>query len=283
MNLRFTGLAACCIVAFTACDKSIPNPNQASTPTTTPSSLPTVLLECGTGFYCPQTVSEQPFVDSMMALYPGQIIPVSLHVGYFATPNGTFQNSPPGSFTTDLRTVPGNQYDSLLGLGQSLPSYAANRAGATQGQAAMQDPACAASIASQLAQPAALGLQLSHTYNSSTHQLDVTVNGNFLTTTSGQFRLAVLMVEDSVYDWQALVTGASLYMHRNVLRGSIHNPSTGWGDVVATGTQVNGSTFTQSYTGYTVNSNWNAAHCRIVAYVYENTTKTVLQAIELPL
>ena len=100
----------------------------------------------------------------------------------------------------------------------------------------------------------------------------------------GTYVLETAIVEDSIVDWQTDANSSSGYdtnfVHHNVLRGSF--------DYLGNGTTITntslGNTWT-SYQTYDFNkgengkaAKWNMGRCYIVAFVYNSTTKAVVQA-----
>ncbi len=113
---------------------------------------------------------------------------------------------------------------------------------------------------------------------------------NFKKTLTGTYLLEACIIEDSIIDWQkdnASSSGADTnFVHRNVLRGSFDY--TGTGNAITSATTA-GSTWTSFQTyDFTKGENgkaahWNMAHCYIVAFVYNSTTKQVVQAEQIKL
>ena len=83
------------------------------------------------------------------------------------------------------------------------------------------------------------------------------------------------MVEDSIVNWQrdydVTPNDIQFYTHREALRGSLN---TTYGEAVSP--TNNGSVNTLNYS-YTLPAEWHSEHVSIIAYLYDETTKEILQ------
>lgn len=97
----------------------------------------------------------------------------------------------------------------------------------------------------------------------------------FKQTLTGNYKLCVYMLEDSIVNWQKDydVTPEDVpdYVHREVLRGSMNGP---YGDVIAVTTSGSISNFTFNYT---LDGGWNENHFSLVAFLYDDATKEIIQ------
>jgi len=104
---------------------------------------------------------------------------------------------------------------------------------------------------------------------------------------TGNYLLETLIMEDSIIDWQldnSVAYGAdSLFVHRNVLRGSFDLVGTGITIPSTASSVVNGSWTSYQTYDFVKGENgkaasWNMAHCYIVAFVYNQSNYEVVQA-----
>ena len=136
-------------------------------------------------------------------------------------------------------------------------------------------------IKSKLDTTAEASVNINHTYNADTRELNITVSGQVANTTTTEYLLTVLVKENGLigkqadYYWSWKTAGWKEFMHPCVLRGFISNH---FGDNVAVENQAYSKTFT-----YTVSEKWVAENCNIVAYITPLDKKPIINAEETPL
>jgi hypothetical protein len=122
-------------------------------------------------------------------------------------------------------------------------------------------------------------ISIENNYNSSTRELETTIDAEFLETLSGTHNIVVYLVEDSIINWQrdydATPNDNPNYVHREVLRGSLNGT---YGVALASSTQ--GITHTVVYTT-TLNSGWDEKHMSVLAFVTNAATKEVIQVEQM--
>src|SRR6185369_5064380 len=246
-----------------------------------------VLLEDYTGHLCGNCPDAEVYLnDSLKPIFNHCLVVVSVHADYFATvcPNGAAcpGNQPPGAFTTDFNTTAGTDwFNSFDVVGN--PRGLVNRIGFPNLTHIKPPEAWAGLIADQLSKKADAKISLQNSYNPITRVVDVNVKTNFLNNLTGIYKLQVIITEDSIFDlqqWDPPHTPlyVSGFNHRHVLRDALNSS---WGETIASGTISTGDAVTKIYS-YSINSNWNADHCSMVAFVYNDDTKEVVQVEERP-
>ncbi len=231
-----------------------------------------ILVEDYTGFKCGNCPEAHELLAQLKAVYCDHLVPVSIHVGYFATPSAV----PP--YTTDFRTEAGNEYNNYFGADAAgLPVGMINRT-EFNGSRLLSPDAWAAAIAQQLQQPPAVDVQITNFYDTAQRQVTSRVEIAFLQDISGNFYLNVWLTEDSIIDYQKDYRydppDIAGYVHRHVLRKAINGA---WGESIFNGQATQGQTVQKTYT-FTVDTAYNEHHCHVVAFVYLYDSKTVLQA-----
>lgn len=121
-------------------------------------------------------------------------------------------------------------------------------------------------------QPAFLTVALKNThYDAATRELTTTVKVNVLTDLNmSDPRVSLYLIEDSLYGQQS-GANTSNYQHDHVIRAAISD-ITGDANILTSVTE--GTEEEHTYT-YTLNSRWNANHCRLVAFVNNYSTSNV--------
>ncbi|MFI5136064.1 MAG: Omp28-related outer membrane protein, partial [Chitinophagales bacterium] len=112
-------------------------------------------------------------------------------------------------------------------------------------------------------------------------QLTGSITVNFVKTISDPLNITILITESGIVAAQLNgVVIDSSYVHHNVLRDIITNVT---GDAVG-GSKTAGTSWKYSLSTYTVNSDWNADSCRVIAFVSKAAgSYDVLQVLGTPL
>ncbi len=252
-----------------------------------------ILLEDYTGHTCgncPRAAVQLNYCDS---LYPGQIIPLAVHVGYFAEPcppHPIPSGAPAGSFSADYRTTVGDQYDNIFKAAASgLPLGMINRrdfdATNLTHLKLYQSNGWANYISTFVSTPPAAEIQIITSFNSSTRKLCTAIKSEFLNNANGQYNLVVLLTQDSIVSWQVdyryIPDVIPNYKHKHMLRDAINST---WGDEIANGAVTTGQTLISRY-AYNIPADFNniptdVNHMHVVAFIYDVATYEVLQAAE---
>jgi hypothetical protein len=125
-------------------------------------------------------------------------------------------------------------------------------------------------------------VNINHTYDAASKQLNVTINGLVANTEVTEYLLTVLIKENGLvgaqadysYSWKT--AGYREFLHPCVARDVISESQLG--DTV----KVEKQRYSKTYT-YTVSDNWVAENCCVVAYITPLNKKPVINAEETPL
>jgi thiol-disulfide isomerase/thioredoxin len=259
------------VIPFTGCDEVDPPYKNIVADTTDVSLLSKkVLLEDFTGHKCGFCPGATRAAYDLKAVYGDRLIILAVHAGFFAT-----TNVPP--FTYDFKCPESIQLDDDFGVStDGNPNGVINRRSSSGNY--IVDPLDWGTVISGILDPnptTSVTVEIENSYNSSTRELETTVNTEFLESLSGTHNLTVYIVEDSIINWQrdydATPNDNPVYVHREVFRGSFNGaygtalPSSNTGDTKS-------SVFTT-----TLNSAWNDAHMSVVAFVSNAATKEIIQ------
>jgi hypothetical protein len=252
-----------------------------------------VLIEDFTGHTCgncPKAAAELKYCDS---IYAGQIIPVAIHVGYFAEPcppHALPAGAPAGSFSADYRTTVGDDYNSTFQAGLlGLPQGMINRKNfdATNFTHFVNYPSHGWTnfVGTFISTPPVAEIQIINDFDASTKKVCSSIKTEFLSNMNGNYKLVVLLTQDSIVDWQVdyryTPDVIQNYTHRHALRDAINSA---WGDDIANGAVISGQSTIRKY-AYNIPADYkgvptHAEHMHIVAYIYDAATYEVLQAEE---
>jgi hypothetical protein len=198
------------------------------------------------------------------------MIILSIHAGFFANTN----ISP---YTYDFKCAESVALDTDFGISNAgNPNGMVNRK-KINGSFIIPYTAWGAEVTSVLSstEPLPVRIGIETAYDSTSRQLDTDVQLDFAGDLIGTYKLSVYLVEDSIVKWQkdydASPSDVENYVHREVLRGSMNGT---YGDII--GNTVAGESVVRSYTT-TLNSGWDAGHMSLVAFLYNDATKEIIQ------
>ena len=226
-----------------------------------------VLLEDYTGVKCPNCPDAAAIASQLQEQNEGHLVVMGVH------PKDNLQN-PSGGFP-DFRTDDGDAWKNYFNI-SGYPKGLVNRASVIG--PAEWSPAVNAVIGDD----APIRLIIKNEFDDATRELKLSIHSKFLADVTGDIRLTVCMMEDSIVGKQQFPAPISLdtaYMHRHVFRGTADGIT--WGrafDNSAT-TIYAGRNFITNMK-FTVDEAYNAEQFYIVAFVTNDDDKSVLMAAE---
>ncbi len=154
-----------------------------------------------------------------------------------------------------------------------VPSMMLNRSQQSQGFSF--HPAYMFDMIIKDATTAEASVEIEHTYNAETRQLDITVSGQVANTTTTSYLLTVLIKENGIISNQNdayFAWGSSWkeFLHPRISRAFL---SAATGDLVNVANQAYSKTYS-----YTLNEKWVPENCCVVAYITPITKKTIINA-----
>lgn len=231
-----------------------------------------VLIEEFTGHTCSNCPDGAREVQRIDSLYDSQVIPVSIHAGYFAKPH----NPPDTAYLTDFRTTEGEVYNGSAGFNVwGNPSAMISRKDDGSGNLVLPKGYWENAVKKLLPDVPAASINITNFYNDSLRCLKTKVNIKWLSSASGNYKLQLYIIEDHIKDWQ--LDGSfnnPNYDHRHVLRKSMNGT---WGSEIA----ASNANDTLSFDFYLdLSTKWNSANCEVVAFIYNYPSYEVIQASE---
>jgi thiol-disulfide isomerase/thioredoxin len=266
---------------FISCEK-VDNPYLPFKPVVpTNDTIRKILVEDYTGHKCPNCPSAAEQLHSLESkIFPKQIIGLAVHTGGFSPPE-------PG-YRQDFRTKIGNTYASDYGI-SLFPMGVINRK-KINNQFGVDHDEWKKVIDTLANQKPSIYIEIKNSYDEVTRKLNTEVKSTFLKSLTGTYNLVVLFSEDSVIAPQ--LDGSNKidkYVHMHMLRDGISD-ATGAGIQLVSGSVAAKQTITQSFT-YTVPNGFDfiltdtypatvpvIKNCNVVAFIYNQITKEVLQA-----
>lgn len=221
--------------------------------------------------------------DTIQPAYGDRLVVVSVHAGFFAEPcPGGLAcpgSQPAGAFQTDFRTTTGEEWDHNFGNSNAgNPNGLIDRVGFPTSQHIKSPSSWATVIQQRSNVPAPFAIRVQKVYDAASRELKIAVQARAVSDLSGDYKLTVILTEDSLTDWQEWYPPVTPeydpnYIHRHVLRTSVNSD---YGETIASGT-ITGGTLALRGFKYTLNPAWVSNHMRIVAFVSDETTYEVKQ------
>lgn len=236
-----------------------------------------VLLEDFTGHKCPNCPTAGEIALSLKNLYGDRLVLISIHAGFFATPDQT------GLYTADFRCEAGNELNDAFEI-PSNPNGLINRTPYND-NLIVSAQNWAAAVNSIIAYVEDAHLTIKHTYNIANKSLDVQVMTEFHAQPQGNYNVCLYIVGDTIApqvnnnaeigpkpDWEN-------YHHHNVLIQALDGGI--WGVPVNHGEQlIMNETYTNSFSG-TLKEGWPPCRSKLIAFIYKADTRQVIQAEEI--
>ena len=260
-------------IAFASCDKvDFPHPGNNSGGTGA-SGERNILLEDYTGHTCGNCAEAAEVAEQLHGIYGNRVITVSIHAGFFAMPQGT-------KYPDDYRTTVGNDYDGFFGISTAgNPNGMVNRIDfpSTQHVKGHNDWG---NVMGSVPTEADVLIELSNVYDAGTRKVSVTSESEFVNALNGEYKLVLLLTEDSIIgkqkDYRQTNADLTDYVHRHMLRTDLNGS---WGETLVNGTSSPGTPIVKNHE-LTLDASWKEDHCSIVAYIYDAATYEVIQVAE---
>lgn len=217
-----------------------------------------VLLEEFTGKGCTNCPKGSREIENLLALYPNNLVVVSIHAGLFADP-AIFDV---GEY--DLRTDEGEQLYDYLGPIIGYPTGVVNRR-EFNSDLQHSSNAWGAYILEEFEDDPLADFTIENIYNPGNRLLITQVEGEALTAISGDIRISVMLTENGIVDAQDDQEAGGIvddYVHKHVLRDMATKFD---GDPLAS--QLNeGEHFQESFS-LILDEDWVAEACEVVVFI----------------
>lgn len=225
-----------------------------------------VLVEDYTGHKCGNCPAAAIELKRIYEYYPGKVIPLAVHAGFFAYTNVLYP--------TDLQSADGTIYDNTFGISAvGNPNGLINRVGFGTSNFIQPYTSWQSGVDTMVSQEAWFKIDISNVFNSASGNLSTSIKVIPLRNITGNFNLSVLISEDSLLGEQldySLPSGQQVvqnYRFDHVLRGAINST---WGDQVVNGVINSNDTVVKLYSNINLSAiATRPAKCHVVAFVYD--------------
>lgn len=225
-----------------------------------------VLIEEITGVKCPNCPAGAATIENLKESFPNRVISIAYH-------SPPFLVDPLAESQYDFRRDEAQAISDYIGQAIGKPSAAINRVKFDSEQRTWVESVdnWGGHVQSQLEEAPDLKLQITNTYDAATRELNIQVTGTPFQTTTGAYKLHVMMVESHIIDPQLDQTQEiEDYEHNHVFHDMISSGVSG--DAFATGL-TQGEDVVKNY-NYTLPTNeqdpkvpWVAENCEVIAFV----------------
>jgi hypothetical protein len=217
------------------------------------------LIEFCTGTWCQWCPCGDITIENLLVTHPN-LIPLAYHGPAGQDPFSIF---------------PGNEIIGLMGF-TGYPTATVDRSSALGDYTTWTSK-----VNTQANVPATVSLEIERTFNTSTGQLDATVNMTALENLSGQFKYNLVLTEDSLIYNQtnngACVSGGTNWVHYWTVRAMINGAS---GEDVNTSSAWNQGEMISKTVSYSVPLTYNAEKCYLIAFVYKQASPMYLAQVQ---
>ena len=263
------------ILFFFACNQ-IQNPLKDKTNGTCgdengPVPIRKILVEDYTGHRCPNCPEAARILDGIHDDYCDRIIPVAVHVSFFAEPRDP-------DFPEDFRTETGTELDNYFGVSnQGLPGGMVNRT-EFEGNSVLNRNTWRSAVDAVYDIAPEINITIESSYDKTAKKITANINAYFLKDIDESINLGLYVTEDSIIAPQQ--DGSEYienYIHKHMLRKGINGA---FGEKILNSAKK-GDVFEKTYT-VSANPDWNINHIELVAFISKNSTNEIIQAESEP-
>ena len=253
------------LVTFVSCDVIPENNRYIEVEDQGGERVQRLLIEEFTGHKCVNCPDGAAIVHEIQEYYPGRVVVVGIHAGMLATPTGEFAKQ-------NFMTADGTKYYNEFGV-QGNPAALLNREHfAGEDWAVRTKEKWMTYAISELGKEPVCEVLPTVTYNAETRELSVETEVEAYENMPADLNLQVQIVENVI--GMQLKSGDVIdeeYEHNHVFRTSVNGT---WGEAIESLPAGEKKTYTCATT---FNEKWVPENSAVVVFVYENSSKRVLQ------
>jgi len=236
-----------------------------------------VLLEDYTGHDCVNCPSAAVEAEDLQEIYGDQLIVIAVHAGWFARPIpaepslDVYYGTPAGETWLTFFNAIAN------------PVGLVNRTQSSPGNYLVEVGEWGSTIDAQVNKEPEAEMTIENLFNNDTKKLETKVTTQFFNSQTDAFNLLVCVTQDSIINGQKnndeSVGETPLiedYVFMHMLRGSLNGD---WGELLSEDPIEGGTDYDKTYS-VTFPDEWIPKNCHVVAFVYNEETKTIVQVEE---
>ncbi len=238
---------------------------------TQPIPIRKILVEDYTGHRCPNCPDAARIINEIHDDYCDHIIPVALHVSFFAAPHEP-------DFPEDFRTETGNTLDEFYGISnQGLPGGLVNRR-EFNGSLVLGRDIWLSAVDVLYSKTPDANIVIESNYNNNDSSVTANITVEFLNNIEESINLGLYVTEDSIIAPQQ--DGSDYvenYVHRHMLRKGLNGA---FGEKILNSANKD-DIFEKTFT-FKIDKNWNIKHLELIAFLSKNTDGEIIQAESEP-
>ncbi len=234
-----------------------------------------ILLEDYTGHMCGNCPKAAEKAAELKRIYGDQLVPIAVHAGFFAEPSGSY-------FTSDFRTIAGEEWDSHFGISTAgNPNGMVSRVGYPESNHILQYSQWAQKIEERLQTKPEAYIELDVNYNTTTRSLQISSKTEILQSISAPLSLNIVLTESGIIayqkDYEADPEKISDYKHNHMVRKSLTGT---WGTDLGQTNYTSGDLIKNTFR-VNLEEEWNTKNMSVVAFLSNTNTYEVIQAEEI--
>ena len=236
-----------------------------------------VLVEDYTGHQCGNCPEAAKKLEEIITVYGKKVVPLAIHAGFFS-------ETAPVKYTRNFKTPIGNAIDAYFGISNAgNPNGMINRKGWLTTSHIINLNAWEGKVSNYSNESPDALIGIKNSYDNTTKNIVTKVYTKFKNSLVGNFKLCVFLTEDSIIgpqkDYSLTPDYNNNYIFEHVLRASFvaDNP---WGeDIAVNPTASETQIFRKTYSMNLAGKLFDLSHpCTVVAFVYNDVSKEVIQA-----
>ena len=277
MKNRFLGIIVLLVFLGISCDK-VEQPYVTVKDITVDSTKRKVLLEDYTGAKCVNCPEATEVALTLQDLYQRQVIVMTVHAGFYSEPDAS------GPYSVDYRVPEGVEWFNDFNL-QFNPMGMINRID-IDGSKAIKLGDWADIVTDLTEETKVASINITADYSPQNKgTISTSIDTKFLEELPGAYSLSVCILEDSIIGWQknndtlyGPVPDIEDYVFMDMLRAVVNDT---YGDELTASVDTS-EVYSMTY-DYPANPIWVPKHLSIVAFVFNNTTKEIVEVEKIHL
>lgn len=265
-------IATFLLVGFASCDVIDENSRyiEVESDDTPTEKVQRVLIEEFTGRLCNNCPEGAAVIHDIQGFYQGQIIPVAIHAGQLAPPAaGPYADQ-------DFQTEAGDAYEKYFGS-PLKPAAMINRYPFDASVASTNRDKWLTYVISEVAKTPVCEVIPVCEYDETTRTATISTEVWAYDGMPADPMYQVYILEDSIVSPQLTKTGmVTDYVHNHILRAAVNGT---WGEKIKS---MPAGEHESYKTSIVLDEKWVAENCQVVAYVYDNADRHVLQVNVCP-
>jgi hypothetical protein len=271
--LKIISILTIAVFLFNACEK-IDAPYKEDGGSSGGEAVQKVLVEDYTGHECVNCPGAAVVAEQMKDLYGDRIVVMAVHAGFFARPTGDMPQ--------DFRTDAGEAWDTYFGISAAgNPNGMINRVERAPGDHIVNVGEWRTQAGIEMENEAKIKMDIQNNFGQNTLTSKVSIE--FLFPMDGKYNLLFCITQDSLVGPQKNNddnVGDTPLIENYVFNHVLRYTNGVWGEQISDNESFSiGDKFDLNYT-VNFENDWVPKHCHVVAFVFDQQTKTIVQVEE---